>query len=84
MQGDDHPPLCATMGEPYHQRRGRLNGQKYRSIVAAILTVAKFLPNITYPTETVATEFQQMLEAVRKIAPSPNRAAVPPDAAPAN
>ena len=43
------------------------------ALVAAILTVAKFLPNITYPTETVATEFQQMLEAVRKIRPSPDR-----------
>ena len=43
------------------------------ALVAAILTVAKFLPNVTYPTETVATEFQQMLEAVRKI--GPNRAA---------
>ena len=43
------------------------------ALVAAILTVAKFLPNITYPTEAVATEFQQMLEAVRKIRPSPDR-----------
>jgi hypothetical protein len=53
------------------------------ALVAAILTVAKFLPNITYPSETVATEFQLMLEAVRKISPSP-RAAVPPDSATAS
>jgi hypothetical protein len=51
------------------------------ALVAAILTIAKFLPNVTYASETVATEFQQMLEEVRKISPSPDRAAVPPDAA---
>jgi hypothetical protein len=54
------------------------------ALVAAILTVAKFLPNITYPTETVATEFQQMLEAVRNITPSPDRTTVPPEAAAGN
>ena len=31
------------------------------ALVAAILTIAKFLPNVTYASETVATEFQQML-----------------------
>ena len=51
------------------------------ALVAAILTIAKFLPNVTYASETVATEFQQMLEEVRKIRPSPDRAAVPPDRA---
>jgi hypothetical protein len=50
------------------------------ALVAAILTIAKFLPNVTYPAETVATEFQQMLEAVRKIGASPEGAAEPPDA----
>ena len=50
------------------------------ALVAAILTIAKFLPNVTYAAETVATEFQQMLEEVRKIRPSPDRAAVPPSA----
>jgi len=50
------------------------------ALVAAILTIAKFLPNVTYASETVATEFQQM-EEVRKIRPSPDRAAVPPDRA---
>ena len=29
------------------------------ALVAAILTIAKFLPNVTYASETVATEFQQ-------------------------
>jgi hypothetical protein len=51
------------------------------ALVAAILTIAKFLPNVTYAGETVAVEFQQMLEAVRKIRPSLDRAGVPPDAA---
>ena len=54
------------------------------ALVAAILTIAKFLPNITYPSETVATEFQHMLEAVRRISPSPDSAVVPPDAATAS
>ena len=45
------------------------------------LTIAKFRPNVTYAAETAATEFQQMLEEVRKIRPSPDRAAVPPDRA---
>jgi len=52
-----------------------------KALVAAILTIAKFLPNVTYASETVATEFQQMLEEVRKISPNPDHAAVPPDAA---
>jgi hypothetical protein len=49
------------------------------ALVAAILTIAKFLPNVTYPAETVATEFQQMLEEVRKIRPGPDRPAVSSD-----
>ena len=54
------------------------------ALVAAILTIAKFLPNVTYKAETVASEFQQMLEEVRKIRPSPDRAAGPPDRATAS
>jgi hypothetical protein len=61
--------------------RRRLNGHEYRSIGRGILTIVKFLPNVTYAAETVASEIQQMLEEVRKISPSPDCAAVPLDAA---